>query len=228
MNRILKDGHGVSPQGADLIRLPSGSGVFGRCLAAVGGLAVLGQAYAVSFVMPVSNTTIIPADAVSVVDIELTNDSVSPISLFGFTFVLEIGDGTAGPQIDNIDLIGAGLLFDGASQSDVLGSDSRTAAATAFSIANDVIVPAETTITLAQVALDATGIAEGTYSISFQEANSLNQDTLLVGDSVPTISLNDGLITVVPEPRSIFVSVLCVLLGVGRWVTKRQSAAQVA
>ena len=158
-----------------------------------------------------------------VVEVSLVNDDAVQYDLSGTTFVLKIGDGvSSGPTIQSIDLVGAGLFFAGKGQSTVAGGNDRTKAETAFSF-TDVSLAASQTVALARFTLDATGTS-GTFGVSFDQPNILNQSTIFQGSNVPNITLNAGTITVVPEPSTYYVAFAVLMLGFARWSRQHQQA----
>ncbi len=163
-------------------------------------------------------------NSMPVIDVSITNDSGTPIDFFGVTFIVKIGDGLSGPTIQDINLDGTGLLFDTGSQSTVAGGNNWTQGRTAFD-ANNVTLAGSSTTTLAKITLDTTGVT-GSFAVSFQQPNLLNQTTVFAGNSLPTITLNDGMITVVPEPVTyVFSGGLCLALAVGHRIRRQRRAS---
>ncbi len=162
----------------------------------------------------------INAAAGQIIDVALVNNDAIQYDITGITFVVKVGDGASvGPTISSIDLVGAGLFFAGNGQSTVAGGNDRTKAETAFSF-SDITLDASQTTTLAKITLDATGTL-GNFDISFDQPNILNQSTIVQGTTPPALTLQDGVVTVVPEPTTYYA--LFSLLAVGSICWKRRS-----
>lgn len=162
----------------------------------------------------------INAAAGQIIDVALVNNDAIQYDLSGITFVVKVGDGdTVGPIIESIDLIGAGLFFAGNGQSSVAGGNDRTKAETGFSF-GDVTLSASQTATLARITLDASGTL-GNYDISFDQPNILNQSTIVQGSNPPGLTLQDGVVTVVPEPATFYALFSFLAFGSIYWKRRK-------
>ncbi len=201
-------------------------GQIARALLLVGvvlGLQAGGSVWAGASILLSPPGPSINAAAGQVIDVALVNNDAIQYDLSGITFVVKVGDGvSSGPTIDSIDLVGAGLFFEGNGQTPVGGGNDRTKAETAFSF-SDVTLSASQTATLARITLNATGTL-GDFDISFKEPNLLNQTTIVQGSNAPALTLQDGVITVVPEPATYYAVFSLLTFGAVFWRRRSKNA----
>ncbi len=187
-------------------------------IAFFGATPVLGGA---SILLSTPNPSLNDA-AGQVVNVSLVNNDAVQYSIQGATFVAKIGDGvSSGPSIQSIDLIGTGLFFAGQGQNSVAGGNDRTKAETAFSFAN-INLEASQTVTLAKITLDATGTF-GQFDVVFGQPNILNLNPEVSGSNAPALDFQNGMITVVPEPVSVFGAAFACLAGFV-WIRRKRRA----
>ncbi len=132
--------------------------------------------------------------------------------LLGLSLVLQISEGTtlAGPAIDTVDLVSGTIFAPNNDGSQDNGSDIDPPQQAFWDVlVNDIFSPIviPTNGLLATVRVNAAGLTERTtynLTVSSFTANAIALNTLLIDDSgqplTPTV--NDGTLTVTPEPAA--------------------------
>jgi hypothetical protein len=154
-----------------------------------------------------------------VVDYYIGNDSPSPVAnIVGLNFVLQVGDGSSGPQITDVKLYADNSIFAPYfANSQNQGSLPRKAFWGIDTGLTTVVVPASglASTLFAQVTFDTTslGPGSGTWALNFN-----NSQYVLADWSTKSIDRNVmGQLTVVPEPASSSVVILAAFTA---WILK--------
>jgi hypothetical protein len=159
-------------------------------------------------VIDVGNNSLQPNQIGQTVDLFVQNTSGTPTgNIFGLNFAMQIGDGTSGPKVTGVSLFAGNSIF--ASFSSNQQDQGSTFWKVFYGIddgGSAVSLPASSTTLLARLTIDTTGLtqADGPWPLSLKNispGNSATAYVLVGGAPLPVDTINDGTLTIVPEPH---------------------------
>lgn len=194
----------------------------GMLLTLLGGLVVCAQA---QLLIDVGDRDVLPSTT-QTIELTVQNTGGSAISFSGLNFNIEVPSGA--PAITGVDLI-TGTLFSSNNDGQLSGTESSTywgvSVTTAGSPPTSVTLGAGLTAKLATVTF-STGAIGGPWTLAIKD--TIGDDTEFlnsVGGLISeTVTINNGTISVVPEPNAT-LAVAGLLLGVAA-VARRWRAAR--
>jgi hypothetical protein len=159
-------------------------------------------------IIDVGNISLQPNQSGQTVDLSIQNTSASPTgNIFGLNFAMQIGNGTSGPQVTGVSLFAGNSIFASFSANQQnQGSDSWRVFYGIDSGGPALALPASSTTLLARLTIDTTGLtqSDGPWTLSLKNispGNIATEYVLVSTAPLPIDTINDGTLTIVPEPH---------------------------
>ena len=196
-----------------------------RVLATIAALHVVQLSSSGQFIqVNVGNVPLQPNQSGQIVDFSVENTSPTALgSVFGLNFLMQVGDGTAGPVIQEVSLFSGDSIFAtfSGNQSVAGGSWAISAGIDTGSGSTVISLPGSSSTLLARVKFDTTGLGlgSGPWTLNFNNvgpshlATAYAQEIGGTPSSRAFDSIINGSISIVPEPAA--YSVVMGMFAVG-------------
>ena len=147
----------------------------------------------------------------------VNNSSGSPVAVTGLNFNLQIGDGTVGPTITAVDLLtGTPFASNNTGQGSTGSSPHQAFWATTTSSGSVNLTPGLNKV--ATVTFDSTSLNSGSWGLflgATDNGATAYLDTSPIPNDIP-MTINEGSLTIVPEPGSyaVVAALSCLAFGI--------------